>query len=478
MVFTSINYFIFLAFVFVIYHLINHEYKSYVLLFSSLFYYANFNLLFFPIFLIIGLATYFFAIAQSKKNGTKKEHRFFRIGVFFLITPLLFFKYTKEIAVIFFDFIGLSYLEPQTSFSWIILPVGVSFYTFMAIGYLIDVKNEDIKANKNLSTVLLFLSFFPLVLSGPIERAKNIFSQIESKNQIKYDDITDGARTILWGFFLKMVIADRLAIYIDPVFVNYSNHNGSTLAIAAILYPFQIYTDLGGYSLIAIGSAKLFGIDVIQNFNRPFFATSMSDFWRRWHMSLITWLTDYIYTPISFQLRAKKQLGIMMALLLTFLISGLWHGATLPFIFWGILHGIYLCIEVLTSNFRKKMIRLFGSNKWVYLIIAQLIVFILFTISQIVARSENIDMAQIILSKILTMSLETPFLDYTNLILGILFLSIVLIKDFVLEYKFGFTQLILIRNNKLISSIFYSLLFYIIIMFGVTGSERFIYFQF
>jgi alginate O-acetyltransferase complex protein AlgI len=478
MVFTSINYFIFLAIVFVLYHLINQEYKRYVLLFSSLFFYANFNLLFFPIFLLIGLATYFFAVQQSKKNGTEKEQRFFRIGIFLLSTPLLFFKYTKEIAVIFCDFIGLAYLEPQTSLSWIILPVGVSFYTFMAIGYLIDVKNEDIKPNKNLPTVLLFLSFFPLVLSGPIERAKNIFIQIESKNLVKYDDIAQGARTIIWGFFLKMVIAERLAIYIDSVFTNYTNYNGITLATASILYPFQIYTDLGGYSLIAIGSAKLFGIDIIQNFNRPFFATSMSDFWRRWHMSLITWLTDYIYTPISFQLRAKKQLGIIIALLLTFLISGLWHGATLPFIMWGILHGIYLSIEVLTSNFRKKIIRSFGSNKWVYLIIAQLIVFILFTISQIVARSENIDMAKIVLFKILTMSLETPFLDYTNLILGVFFLSIVLLKDFVLEYKFGYTQMMFVRNNKLVSSIFYSLLFYIIIMFGVAGSERFIYFQF
>jgi len=176
----------------------------------------------------------------------------------------------------------------------------------MAIGYTIDVYNEEIEAEKNLGIVGLFLSFFPLILSGPIERAGSMFPQFKNKLAFNYQKAVNGFQLMLWGYFMKLVVADRLAIYLDPIFTDIDHQSGSTIFLATLLYPIQVYGDLGGYTLIAIGTANILGIDVRPNFNRPFFASSMSQFWRRWHMSLISWITDYIYTPISFSLRKFK----------------------------------------------------------------------------------------------------------------------------------------------------------------------------
>jgi len=221
----------------------------------------------------------------------------------------------------------------------LILPLGISYYTFVAIGYTIDVYNEKVKAEKNIGIVGLLLSFFPLILSGPIERSGNLMPQFKTGRKFDSDMLGSGLKMMLLGYFMKLVVADRLALYVDAVYNNITHHNGVSLSFASILYPLQVYADLGGYSLIAIGTAKALGINVMQNFNRPFYAKSMAQFWRRWHISLISWLTDYIYTPLVFSFRKYKMGGVLTALMITFFLSGVWHGANITFVVWGIIQG-------------------------------------------------------------------------------------------------------------------------------------------
>ena len=219
------------------------------------------------------------------------------INIILILLPLFFFKYFAAInnqLFAFLDSYNLRWPLPEIK---LVLPIGISFYTFMAIGYTIDVYNEEIEAEKNIGILALFVSFFPLILSGPIERAKNMLPQFKVARILEYDMVVQGFKFMLWGYFMKLVVADRVGIYVDAVYNNIAQHNGTTLLFASFLYPFQVYADLGGYSLIAIGTASVLGFQVMQNFNRPFFATSMSEFWRRWHISLISWLTDYLYTP-------------------------------------------------------------------------------------------------------------------------------------------------------------------------------------
>jgi len=276
---------------------------------------------------------------------------------------------------------------------------------------------------------------------------------------------------------MKLVVADRIGIYVDIVYGNIAGNNGSSLLIASLLYPFQVYSDLGGYSLIAIGTARVMGINVIQNFKRPFFATSMAEFWRRWHISLISWLTDYVYTPLSFRFRRYKVWGIVIALMLTFLISGIWHGAALTFVVWGLLQGVFLSFEALTSNRRAAFEKKFNlKNNIFYIICAMTITFVLFSTSQIFGRSATVNEALLVFRKIFTIQ-GSPYLDLTTLAYSIAGLSILLLKDLKNEFFPGSPS---IFNSKKIVVRYatYLLFMFIILLFGVFQGNNFIYFQF
>jgi len=342
MVFTSLNFLIFFPIVLVIYYLLPKRVRWQFLLLASLFFYINIKPVFALLLVSVSVTTYIFAILIEKQQSDKRRDNLLFIGIFLILLPLFFFKYYTAIdenITLLLDKWHLRWSLPNIS---LLLPVGISFYTFMAIGYVIDVYNEEIKAEKNFGLVTLFLSFFPLVLSGPIERAPSMLPQFKTKLDFNYKMAVDGFQMMLWGYFMKLVIADRLAIYLNPIFSHVDQQSGSTLFLSTLLYPIQVYGDLGGYSLIAIGAASVMGIKVRQNFNRPFFATSMSEFWRRWHMSLINWITDYLYTPLSLSFRKYGVFGIVLALMITFIIAGAWHGAAITFIFWGFVQGIVL----------------------------------------------------------------------------------------------------------------------------------------
>jgi D-alanyl-lipoteichoic acid acyltransferase DltB (MBOAT superfamily) len=424
----------------------------------------------------ITISTYIFGRLMDATDNDRRKNQFKIINIVLIILPLLFYKYFTAINLEVFralEGMHIRYPLPDVAF---LLPVGISFYTFMAIGYTVDVYNEEIPAEKNLGILALFISFFPLVLSGPIERAGNMLPQFNSEKKLDPNNVSKGLKMMLWGYFMKLVIADRLAIYIDAVYADIPAQNGTTLTLAAILYPFQVYADLGGYSLIAIGASKIMGFDVMQNFRRPFFATSMSDFWRRWHISLISWITDYIYTPLSFHFRKYGKWGIVISLYLAFLLSGIWHGAALTFIAWGLLQGTYLSVEALTvkqrADFRLKHNL---SKNVVFITLSILLIFFLFAASQIFGRATSFNNAIDVFGKIAT-NHGAPYIDMPTLAIGLPFLAILLLSDFRDEFH---PQRFLLFNNRRFGIRFLSYLFIFIatIFFGVV-SDEFIYFKF
>lgn len=478
MVFTSFNFLIFFPIVAILYYVTPKKYRWLTLLIVSYFFYINIKPVFALLTIGITLSTYLFTRLIDGTENEKKKRNYMVINIILILIPLFFFKYFNEINN------GLFMLLDNYNMRWplpeikLLLPIGISYYTFMAIGYTIDVYGEEIEAEKNIGIVALFISFFPLILSGPIERANNMFSQFKTSEMPDFKMISSGLKLMLWGYFMKLVVADRIGIYIDAVFGNYEFHNGTSLAFATLLYPFQVYGDLGGYSLIAIGVSKLLGIDVMQNFKRPFFATSMSEFWRRWHMSLITWLTDYLYTPLTFALRKYKIWGIVIALMITFVLSGIWHGATLAFITWGFLQGVFLSVEALTNKnktaFEKKHNL---KNKAWYTFIGIVFTYFLFATSEVFGRGTDMNEALVIFNKIFTTA-GTIFLgEASNMMYMVLGITLLFLKDLTDEY-YPSRFLLFENKNKVVRIISYSTIIILILLIGVLDGGQFIYFQF
>ncbi len=477
MVFTSLNFLIFLPVVMLLFYITPVKYRWLTLLISSYFFYINIK----PIYALLSggitVSTYVFTRLIDKTPDDNKKRILMILNVIIILLPLLFFKYFAVInneLILLLDDWHLRWPLPEMRY---ILPIGISYYTFMCIGYTIDVYNEEIEAEKNIGIVALFVSFFPLILSGPIERAKNMLPQFRDFQRINYDDLVKGMQLMLWGFFMKLVVADRIAMYVDVVYGNIESYSGNSLLLAAILYPFQVYADLGGYSLIAIGVSKVLGIRVIDNFKRPFFATTMAEFWRRWHISLITWLTDYLYTPLSFSLRKWGLWGIILALELTFLISGIWHMASMTMVVWGLLQGTFLSIEAVTSKRRTKFEGKYSlSNKKWYMLLSMMFTFILFAISQVVGRVDTVGESWMVFRKIFS-EWGSFYLDMTTLFYAFIGIVIIILKDFIDEF---FPERINFFTNKRVWVRYSSYLTvaFVIILFGVLEGNSFIYFHF
>ena len=478
MVFTSFNFLIFFPLLAILYWITPVKLRWFTLLVASYFFYVNIKPVYSLLVAFVTLSTYLFTWLIDKTNSESKKKSFMIINIVLILLPLFFFKYFTAINNGIYNLLEYYNLRWHLPEIKLILPIGISFYTFMAIGYTIDVYNEEIESEKNPGILALFISFFPLILSGPIERAKNMIPQFKEQREFDYNMAVEGLKFMLWGYFMKLVVADRVGIYVDAIYSNISQHNGTTLLFASFLYPFQVYADLGGYSLIAIGTARILGIKVMQNFKRPFFATSMSEFWRRWHISLISWLTDYIYTPLSFVFRRYKIWGIVLALMITFLISGIWHGAALTFIIWGLLQGIFLSIEALTN--KKKLIfekRHNLTKKGWYILAGTCLTFSLFATSQIFGRASDIPDALLILKRICAASGNLFIGTPGAFIYSIVGLTFLLLKDFKDEYypeRFLFFR----SEYKFVRVLSYCSIIIIILLIGVFDGGQFIYFQF
>ncbi len=479
MVFTSFNFLVFFPTVLVLYFLLPQKFRPAFLLIASYYFYINIKPVYALLLAGVTLTTYFFTNLIDKAKSEKKKRRLLIADIIITLLPLFFFKYfnfVNEGIFTLLNYAGLHLPLPHIS---LLLPVGISFYTFMALGYAIDVYNEEIEAEKNFGIVALFLSFFPIVMSGPIERATNIFHQFKGKLQFKYDMVVSGLQLMLWGYFMKLALADRISIYIDAVFKNVDQHVGSSVLLATLMQPIRVYGDLGGYSLIAIGCAKVMGINIIPNFNRPFFATTMSEFWRRWHMSLIKWLTDYVYTPLAFSFRKYGVWGIALALNLTFIISGIWHGAALNFILWGAIQGLALSFETFTRKSKDAFEEKFRlKSRWWYILMGCVITYLLFAFSLCFGGdAATVPEVLNILNKIFTDSFHLPYKDGDTMLYGFMAFSILFIKEFIEEYYPG--RVLLFGNKNLVIRWFaYYFVIFAIFYLGVFSGEQFVYFQF
>lgn len=477
MTFTSFEFLLFFPAVVLLYNIIPQKWRLSYLLTASYAFYAFLQ----PVYLILLVAvtatTYGFTRWMENVEDDDKKHRIMVWGIIVIILPLFFFKYfnfVDESITSLFHSIGIDITMPTVR--WM-LPLGISYYTFMAIGYLVDVYNEDVEVEHNVCAVGLFLSFFPIVLSGPIERAGNMFPQIKVMERSKLSDILAGTKLMIWGYFMKLCVADRLGIYVGAVISNFAQHNGTSLAFASLLFPIQEYGDLGGYSLLAIGAARCLGFKIVPNFNRPFFSTSMSNFWRRWHMSLIKWLTDYIYTPISYDLRSKKMWGIVIALLVTFLVSGIWHGAALTVICWGLMQGVLLSIESVFQNKRNNFEERFKlKNNGLYISFCCIIVYLIFSFTEIYGMSSSFSEANEIVKKIFT-ERGPLFIDATTMGYGLLMVIILFLKDLRDEYFPGRFRLFESRYS-FVQVIAIAVVLFLVVSCGVLDGSQFIYFQF
>lgn len=307
----------------------------------------------------------------------RKSRALFLTSVALELLPLIFFKYINSVLSLF--------LEQHFTF---ILPLGISFFTFQSLGYLFDVRRGNIEPEKNLLTVSLFVSFFPTVSSGPIQRAENLIPQFSRINAFDYDNATDGMKLFVWGFLKKFIAADSISVYVNSVYSSPLQIYGCAVLFATLFYSFQIYFDFSGYSDMAIGISRFLGFDIGKNFGHPYFSKDCSEFWRKWHVSLSFWLRDYIYIPLGGSRCALPR--VCLNLMLTFLASGIWHGASFGFVIWGALHGLYVCLERIFRKRLKKipsLLRIFGT-------------FLLVSFAWIFFRAENVHDSFMLIKKL------------------------------------------------------------------------------
>jgi D-alanyl-lipoteichoic acid acyltransferase DltB (MBOAT superfamily) len=391
------------------------------------------------------------------------SHAFFFILLALL--PLLVFKYYNFITSQFNIVLSTGKLRGLN----LVVPLGLSFYTFQAVGYMLDVYYKRMEAERNWWDYMLFVSFFPQIASGPISKAKDLLPQIKSRRTFNEQQSIDGLRFLLWGMFMKVVMADRIGIYVDTILDNYQYQSGLSLAVGGVLYSFQIYGDFAGYSYMALGVGKLLGFDLINNFKRPYFAISITDFWHRWHISLSTWLKDYVYIPLGGSRCSKFRSYINI--FVTFLVSGIWHGANWTFIVWGIIHGFAQIIEKAFKLPKSEANLLIKT-------VRTIITFVIITLAWLVFRMPTLNAGFEIIGKLfINHELTLATCPISSKIYIIIALIIVLIKDSVDEYFNKDNKLLTLQSTFLRWSL-YLLLLTTILLFGVLNSSQFIYVNF
>ena len=468
MIFNSFNFLILFPIFFQLYYLIpakEQKWRNGYLLLVSYLLYANWKPVYALILLSVTLVTYLFA--RWIEDG-KRSVKIAVGGAILTLLPLLGFKYynffNEFILGLLFS-VGLRF--HLLGLNWAI-PMGISFFTFQALGYMLDVYHKRIEAEKNFLTYALFVSFFPSIVAGPINKASLVIPQLKAmRPYFDYRKAVKGLKMLLWGMFMKVVVADRVALYVDTVFPYYANYTSMTCFVASLLYTIQIYADFAGYSLMAIGVGKTLGFELTENFRRPYFAVSVTDFWRRWHISLSTWLKDYVYIPLGGS-RCSK-IRNYWNIFVTFLVSGIWHGANWTFIVWGIWHGFFQIIEKAIGQQKCEYGRCGKSLKIV-------ITFLLVNFAWIFFRMPSLGDAVGMIKRIFDFSL--PLGVYlppkTDILLSFVGIIMLLIKDSFDEYCPN--RLLLFENSKgFIRWASYIIIVVTIILAGVFGADQFIY---
>lgn len=410
---------------------------------------------------------YLFDSERVKKEELQvgKRKRLIWLFTFLGLLPLLIFKYYNFINNSLTDglaAIGLKFSMPGLNWA---VPVGISFFTFQAVGYMLDVYHQRVKAEKNLLDYVLFVSFFPQVTSGPISTAEDLMPQIKATHKFDYEQGKQGLKQLLWGMFIKLVIADRLGLFVDTVYANYIHYNGTTCFLASVFYTLQIYCDFAGYSLMAIGIARTLGFNLIDNFRRPYLATSITDFWKRWHISLTRWLTRQVYIPMGGSRCSKAR--TYWNIFVTFLVSGIWHGANWTFIVWGCMHGVIQIIEK-ALGWQK-----YEGHNCAVKVVRICVTFLLVNFAWIFFRMPNVGDAFAMINKIFT-EIGTPTLSDMGrsiqlvIVMGLTVLFFKDTKDEYLEDKMKFL------NAKPVHWAIYVGLFCMLLLFGDLDGGSFI----
>ena len=428
MLFNSIEFLLFLPLVFVLYWFvfnINIKHQNLFILVSSYFFYGWWDYRFLSLIILSTIFDYVIGLNISSQSSKKNQKILLWCSVLFNLGVLGFFKYYNFFIESWIDlFSSIGYDIKSVWTLNIILPVGISFYTFQTMSYTIDIFKEKLSPTKDFVSFAAFVSFFPQLVAGPIERATNLLPQILNKRKFKYEQGVQGLKLIFWGLFKKIVIADTLAPIVNDIFENYQNFGAATLWLGAIYFSFQIYCDFSGYSDIAIGISKLFGFELMSNFKFPYFSRNIGEFWRRWHISLSTWFRDYLYIPLG---GSKKGKWISLRnVLIIFLVSGFWHGANWTFIVWGLFHSILFIPSFVFKTSRKYVNSVIAENSFMpspkeFIQVGT--TFILVTIGWVLFRSETIgDSFNYIIN--MTQNFQIPKLNYAKYLVFILVLLI------------------------------------------------------
>jgi len=458
-----------------------------LLLAASYYFYMCWKVEYVVLIMISTIIDYIVANKMSEIKSKYERKKWLYLSIFCNIGLLFGFKYANfasENIQLIFNHFNIFYSIPLFD---VLLPVGISFYTFQTLSYTIDVYNNRVEAQKHLGVFAVYVSFFPQLVAGPIERPKRLIPQFFKKHEFNYERVRSGLQKMMWGFFKKIVIADRLAIIVDAVYNSPEDYSGFSLMLATIFFTFQIYCDFSGYSDIAIGAARVMGFELIENFKRPYFSKSISEFWKRWHISLSSWFKDYLYIPLGGNRVVKWKW--YYNLFITFLVSGFWHGANWTFIIWGALHGFYLITAILINNPKKKILNMFKlQGSLVHKLYQISATFILASFAWIFFRANNFSEAIYIVTHLFKDIDISNFNELKLQFRGMgIFISDILICSFLIilmevYHFFERKEDVWIQLNKksmwIRWSVYYILLFALLFLAPYSKVNNFIYFQF
>lgn len=463
MVFNSLQFLVFFLVVTLAYYRMKkQEHRVWLLLLSSCYFYMSFVPKYILILGFTIIIDYFAGLQIAKSKGAGKR-RWLIASIIANVGILAYYKYFNFILDTLAPLIGIVFPDTHIPYLDIILPIGLSFHTFQAMSYTIEVYRGNQQPEKNFVVYALYVMFYPQLVAGPIERPQNMLHQFHEYKTYNYDNIKEGLARMLWGFFKKVVVADRLAMAVNYIYEDYANSSAWVLALGAVFYSFQIYCDFSGYSDIGIGAAKVMGINLMENFNQPYLSRNITTFWSRWHISLSTWFRDYVYIPLGGNRRGERRRKINA--FIVFLLSGLWHGANWTFVAWGGLHGAL--VTLLPGKHKKKVAQDTGRTTGFVLIN-----FILVTILWVFFRSPNIHTALDYLGRMFSLrgGNRAFGMNVAEMLFSFLAIGIVLYR----EYKVpGFKME---HNRKF--ALYFILMVFVCYFFGVFGENQFIYFQF
>lgn len=496
MQFTSFAFAVFFPAVVLLFYILPKKLRQPWLLLASYFFYMGWNVQYVVLILISTLVTYLCAIGieQVGRHSHKRRLVLLIITIVINLGILFFFKYITFFQDTIAAIVSLFGMKMGKTRIDLLLPVGISFYTFQTLGYTIDVYRSDVRAERNFITYALFVSFFPQLVAGPIERASHLIGQIkriEQEAMWDFDKVTKGLLMMLWGFFMKMVIADRAAMLVDEVFDSYYMMGGVALFIACILFAIQLYCDFASYSSIAIGAAGVLGIELMANFRAPFFSRSIRDLWRRWHVSLSSWFRDYLYIPLGGS--RGSAVRTYCNNMVTFIVSGLWHGASWHFVVWGMIQGLYIVIGDILDPVKERVHVFFRmrTNTSGYRLLQGVCTFLLFALSMVFFRAETVTDALYYIQRMFTKFDVWSFFDGSIYYLGLdrqelavlcLGILILLIVDAHYARKRAFFDTFVKEQCLAIQYVVVAVLLVMVVVFGVYGTgydaTQFIYFQF